>query len=446
MIAGTRQVRRKIRNLLFSSLIAYGTPAFITFSPSERHSGAAIHLYRGRRNDPAYNSKSHDAKEFRKYIGYNAPSLQPGAHDDGDKEAGETVVIELPEYDLRRLITARDPLCCVHAFMVMARVLFPALYGFRMCPKCPHCVESAFPCMDRFGSNATPMGGAAGRCDAIIGAVEAQQAEGVLHLHLFAFLEMANQYSTLQEVADMFEKQLLNIEGVKAFHNYVCCATLPDVERMESERDQIEEQWPAYAKDKSLSLLPAEFWDMGSDMPATHPWQDASICEAWEKDGAQWRKHYEDRVQHTFSRMNHHIHPLNPTTGERRVLNACKPKSSKENICRGGFPQDNEMTEDPLLVCRCIAKDKELPLRGTRSYLGGILSGRNWSMLNAGPRALVAFMGDNADIKFTHKYPILEETHEDWGTPEERKNCLSETNNRDMSDLAKLVMHMIINM
>ena len=101
------------------------------------------------------------------------------------------------------------------------------------------------------------------------------------------------------------------------------------------------------------------------------------------------------------------------------------------------------MTEDPLLVCRCIAKDKELPLRGTRSYLGGILSGRNWNMLNAGPRALVAFMGDNADIKFTHKYPILEETHEGWGTPEERTNCLSATNNRDMSDLAKMVMHMI---
>jgi hypothetical protein len=33
--------------------------------------------------------------------------------------------------------------------------------------------------MDIFGSNATPMGGDAGRCDAIIGAVEAQKAEGL---------------------------------------------------------------------------------------------------------------------------------------------------------------------------------------------------------------------------------------------------------------------------
>ena len=35
------------------------------------------------------------------------------------------------------------------------------------------------PCMDSFGSNATPMGGAAGRTDAMIGAMEEQKAEGV---------------------------------------------------------------------------------------------------------------------------------------------------------------------------------------------------------------------------------------------------------------------------
>jgi hypothetical protein len=433
MLAGTRQVRRKIRNLLFSSLVVYGTPVFLTFSPSERHSGVAIRLYRGRRNDPAYTSSTHDAKDFKDFIGYNTPSLQPGPR--ADAEGGESVVIELPEYDLRRLITARDALCCVHAFMVMARVLFPSLYGFRMCPKCPHCVESAYPCMDRFGSNATPMGGSAGRGDAIIGAVEAQQAEGVLHLHLFLFVEMVNQHATLQEVAEMFEKQLLSIDAIKAFHSYVRCAALPDVDEMEAQRDNIEEKWPAYANDKSLSLLPAEFWSMGRDEPAAHPWQDASTCDAWKEDGAKWSKRYDDRVQHTFSRMNHHIHPLNQGTGERQVLKACKPKNTKANVCKGGFPLESEMTDEPLLVCRCIANEKELPQRGTRSMLGGILSERNWSYLNAGPRALVAFMGDNADVKFTQKYPILAQTHEaTWGTAEERKTCLSARNNRDMSD------------
>ena len=37
--------------------------------------------------------------------------------------------------------------------------------------------------MDYFGSNATPMGGAGGRVDAMIAALEAQKAESVLHAH-----------------------------------------------------------------------------------------------------------------------------------------------------------------------------------------------------------------------------------------------------------------------
>ena len=82
---------------------------------------------------------------------------------------GETAVVDLPEYDGRRLITSRDPLCCVHAFQVMTRVVLPSIHGFRMCPDCPHCSKGHDPCMDSFGSNATPMGGSAGRRDAMIG-------------------------------------------------------------------------------------------------------------------------------------------------------------------------------------------------------------------------------------------------------------------------------------
>ena len=37
--------------------------------------------------------------------------------------------------------------------------------------------------MNRFGSNANAMGGSAGRANAMIGTVEAQMAEGCLHLY-----------------------------------------------------------------------------------------------------------------------------------------------------------------------------------------------------------------------------------------------------------------------
>ena len=167
-LAGTRQVRRSINHVVFSSRIVYGCPTFATFTPSERHSGLAVRLMRYRRHDPGVLA---GAPEFAPYIGWNVPSLKPS--DGKDVEVHE---FDLPEYDLRRLMTGRDPLCALQAFVVHVRTILPLLYGYRMCPDCPHCVESACPCMDAFGSNATPMGGSAGRCDAMVGAVEAQKA------------------------------------------------------------------------------------------------------------------------------------------------------------------------------------------------------------------------------------------------------------------------------
>ena len=177
--------------MVFSSRIFYGVPVFMTFTPSERHSGLAIHLYRGRSNDPAFAGA---AQEVKPWIGPSTPSLCPGGDSFGDEE---TAVVDLPEYDVRRLISPRDPLCCVHASQVMTRVVLPSIHGFRMCPDCPHCAKGEDPCMDSFGSNATPMGGAAGRCDAMLGAVESQKADGVLHIHLFIYLQMILQFATL---------------------------------------------------------------------------------------------------------------------------------------------------------------------------------------------------------------------------------------------------------
>jgi len=129
-LSGTRQIRRQMRYLVFSACIVYGVPVWVTITPSERHSGLALHLFRGRRNDPAYGEDAlfgetitGDAQAgIRDCIGYAKPSLRPA----------ESVTIDLPEYDLRRLITSRYPQACVQAFRVACRIVFPALYGFRM--------------------------------------------------------------------------------------------------------------------------------------------------------------------------------------------------------------------------------------------------------------------------------------------------------------------------
>ena len=154
----------------------------MTFTPSERHSGLAIRLYRGRQNDPAYSDLS---EQQRLCLSYQYPTLCPAKQEDD-----ETCVVDLPEYADRRGITARDPLCCVYAFKVMNQVVLPALHGYRMCPNCPHCALSDSPCMDYFGSNATATGGSMGRADAMIAAVEAQKAEGALHAHGFYYFNV----------------------------------------------------------------------------------------------------------------------------------------------------------------------------------------------------------------------------------------------------------------
>ena len=52
--------------------------------------------------------------------------------------------------------------------------------------------------------------------------------------------------------------------------------------------------------------------------------------------------------------------------------------------------------------------------------------------LNAGPSAWCTFSGDNGDIKFPHKIPILPETHEKMPIFDLRISCASATSTLHM--------------
>ena len=181
-IPGTQAIRRRMAKSGFAASLVYGTGIFITISPSERHSGLCIRLSRYREKDPLFNSES--AAQERRWIGKDKPSLETLGRDVGDDE---------PDYETRRLILARDPLCAVEAFSVYIRVVLACLLGIRMCPDCPHCNQGNNPCQDKFGSNAEAQGGVLGRCDALFGAVETQKS-GVLHYHFKAFVQRLHQY------------------------------------------------------------------------------------------------------------------------------------------------------------------------------------------------------------------------------------------------------------
>ena len=71
------------------------------------------------------------------------------------------------------------------------------------------------------------------------------------------------------------------------------------------------------------------------------------------------------------------------------------------------------MLEASRLICTCYADVFNWSTSGPRSMVGTVLPARNDAWLNAGPSAWLVWAGDNGDIKFPHKLPIIPETHEE---------------------------------
>ena len=90
----------------------------------------------------------------------------------------------------------------------------------------------------------------------------------------------------------MLQEGMTTSEAMKEYIKYSRCAEYPDVELFQTEKETIEKEWPAYEEDMTMSRLPNFFWN----------------CE--ESDGLEWTRQYNKRLQHSLSRLNHHIHPL----------------------------------------------------------------------------------------------------------------------------------------
>jgi hypothetical protein len=206
-LPGTQGIRSKIYHTCFWGQVVYGNGIFITISPGERHNYLAIRLSRYRLQDPFISCS--DTPDEQNWIGPDKPSLQAHAED--------VFQVDVPGYDLRKLIQARDPLACVNAFQVQVRVVLATLLGLRMCPLCPHCHTSDNPCSDAWGCNGELMGGCAGRGDALAGAIECQKKSGSLHLHFWFFGERLHQYCTLEQIADKLRDGLVHADELKSF-------------------------------------------------------------------------------------------------------------------------------------------------------------------------------------------------------------------------------------
>ena len=116
-LAGTRQIRRRIGWTTFSSRVVYGCPVFMTVTPSEMHSGLCIRVVRYRQSDPGL--KTDHGNSFKPWIGSDVPSLCA--------QQGQ-VKVDRPEYDLRRALSGKDSLCCLHTSWINMLVVLPIFF------------------------------------------------------------------------------------------------------------------------------------------------------------------------------------------------------------------------------------------------------------------------------------------------------------------------------
>ena len=195
---GTQQVRLLVGHALFGASIQYGVPLFWTISPSARHSGLCILLSRFRKDDFYVTHPNSKGYGFRKWIGENTPSLVQ------TKDENE-VIVELPDYDIRKDMTTSDPAAVMEAFKGNIRFILPRIFGYRMCPICPRCSETATPCANKFGNNFEPWGGIGGMT-AANGCVVEYQHNNNPHAHGNAHNVSAYQHKTLEEIKVLMEK------------------------------------------------------------------------------------------------------------------------------------------------------------------------------------------------------------------------------------------------
>ena len=298
----------------------------------------------------------------------------------------------LPTYDERRALLARDPLACVHGFQVLVGLVFRHIFGLRFCPRCPDCAQSNQPCMDAFGSNATARGGVFGRIDAIFGSLECQKS-GAYHLHGQVFLQCLHQFTPLAELVRLGREPMLEL--LRKYSDYTA-----HVQRRiycnpqdwhSYKQAAVEEEWPEY-KASTLMLSRPRY-------------QLDHVASAGE-----WARSYlAEDVEALQMHKQHHVH-IPDAEGVRRPLAHCRdPKDPM--VCKAGYPHDDWLTEEFLLICPGLAEDLGMPYKGKKSMTGLLWGPCNDGNLNATHPALLASARCNGDVQVPFRFPITEVTH-----------------------------------
>ena len=389
-LPGTQEARRQMRFEIEAMRIRYGVPLFVTFSPDESHQLVYIRMCRTRRSDPVRSASVWQEWQC------GEREFPPLDENRSLPIAVESVQRLVPCWEQRRRVLARDPLASVDGFHTLALLLLKYIFGLHMCPHCPNCATTWQPCTDTAGSNATVVGGVFGRVDAAYISIEAQKSTGSLHAHCQVFVQCLHQHTPLTEIFQLVESRLDSLRSAYLQYNthvvHMTYAGQTEEQTVDG-IDAAEHTWPEHAMDSTMTACP-EY------LRARAPTRDVSEAEQWA------RAYLEHDVVALQYLKQHHYHPIDPETGERKPLRGCE-KKDRPGVCKSDFPRAAWLCDEAVVLCPCELRKHGFPDHGRKNRLGALFGPCAHPWLNAcHPALLAAARGANVDVQVPYRLPF----------------------------------------
>ena len=142
-LPGSQQIRTLMGHSHLGARVVFGDCIFFTISPNEQHSALVLRLSRFRENDPYVQAQDAAARRLarrdwppleqaRKKHRQCDPEIMSGGTEQREDDA---FTVDLPEYDLRRAATARDPHATVEGYRVEVLLRLAGVLGVRTRPR-----------------------------------------------------------------------------------------------------------------------------------------------------------------------------------------------------------------------------------------------------------------------------------------------------------------------
>ncbi|CAJ1429954.1 unnamed protein product, partial [Effrenium voratum] len=411
ILPGTQDARRIMRFEIQAMRIRYGVPLFVTFSPDEAHQLVYVRMARVRETDPVritplYKDCDAGSREW--------PPLDACVAVDV-----ETLRRQVPNWDQRRAVLARDPLACVDGFRVLVQLTLQHLFGLNVCAACPRCnaCEPMRPCQDVFGSSATCSGGVFGRMDAAYLTFETQKSSGSQHAHGQCFVQCLHQHTPLEKIfrlpasrAEELRDDYLRYNAHVAYATY---SKAPSAVAAMLERAVA--CWPEHKDNPDMIDAPGYQRARAEEM---HMLDEEAEATAW------CQTYLDEDVGKLQTLKQHHVHNWDADTQEFKPLTGCQ-RQDRPNECKSAFPRTAWLREDAAVLCPCLLKAHEMEGSGRKNRLASLHGPYSHKWLNpCHPAMLAALRGCNVDVQVPYRLPFKCRNCGDELSPLQRRNII----------------------